>query len=165
MSVSVCNPLTREKHGVFVRSFLHVVWFTSQRALINLEVVALYQNSISRKQVTFQRKEGSPSVHHATSDRIPLSGRTAISLHPFFHSLIKTNTSWNTLNLTYFTTTCVAGGMKINIWQESEYIHIGGPKQQLFFKCFASIPDGYTFLTGMNFCTWTLKVPFEETQL
>lgn len=43
---------TREKHGVFICRFAHVVGFSRQRALINLQIVALYQDPVSWEQVT-----------------------------------------------------------------------------------------------------------------
>ena len=58
--ITVSKQLTRQQHGVFVHRLAYVVRLSSQRALIDLQVIALYQYSICRQQVAWgATREGS----------------------------------------------------------------------------------------------------------
>lgn len=75
------HTLTRQQHGVFLHRLADLVWFSSQRALINLQVVALDQGPISRQQVSCEYRG------QRSEDLISISsGKWAGSLTaPAFH--------------------------------------------------------------------------------
>lgn len=49
---TVFQALTGQQHGVFLHRLSNLVRFSCQRALVNLQVVALDQDTISRQQVS-----------------------------------------------------------------------------------------------------------------
>lgn len=51
------QALTRQQHGVLLQRLADLIWLSSQRAFINLQVVSLDQNPISRKQVSCSRRD------------------------------------------------------------------------------------------------------------
>ena len=83
---SCLQALTRQQHGVLVQRLPDMVRLSGQRALIDLQVVSLDQNPVSRQQVSCrQRSEGlTQSFVYFSKQKY---GQTSLShpkSHPFY---------------------------------------------------------------------------------
>jgi len=54
--VHVTQALTAQQHGVLLHRLSDLIGFSSERALVNLQVVALDQDPVSRQQVSCRRR-------------------------------------------------------------------------------------------------------------